>query len=309
MSGGKGAFYRRLTSQLIARGVSIVHDPYYYSKYDLLIIASNFSVLRSIPKNKKVILRLDGLAFDKNDKYISVFKKRVNGIIYQAHFCKYLFDRFIFKCHKNHRIIYNGADASIYAKIKPVSTDYQYNFISFANWKKSHRLLDIVESFLMTESDLSKLWIAGSLLDAKVPENKMRKYRRNKRLKFLGSIPYRKIIKYLKMVNGSIHIRWCDSCPNSVVETICAGVPVITNNMSGTSEIVAVSGGIVLSLDGSLKCFPGKKMRPPPIDRVKLAQSIDRMTNESFNVVYKHVDINYVAKKYLSFSKKILHSK
>jgi len=300
MNGGKGNFYLRLERFLRKIGVSVTNN--IKDRYDIILLSRDFHLFNTLDKKKKIVLRLDGFAITGSSKYMPIIKKRASGIVYQTEFTKKIFDKYVnkFKTQKK-TIIFNGADPLYYSSIKPLKANRNNVYITFGNWKPSQRLEDIIESFILADIDNSVLYVVGNTSKSGVNKKKYSNY---DNIFFTGQINHKKLVSYIKAAKASIHLRWCDWCPNGVVESICCGTPVITNNVSGTKEIIELCGGIVCNIDPPLTIMPKKTKAAPKIDRKVVASAIKECTNININT--KYVDIRKIAKKYKLFFEQII---
>ena len=128
----------------------------------------------------------------------------------------------------------------------------------------------------------------------------------NPSIKFLGHVPQDVLASYLKTSIASIHLCWFDSCPNSVIESIIAGVPVISNNVGGTWEIVGPSGGYVCDVDSPYDMSPVDLYNPPQINRGRIAAALRDCVKKQPSVKKDRVLINNIADQYLQFMKELL---
>jgi len=174
-------------------------------------------------------------------------------------------------------------------------------FIAFSKWRPHKRLRDIIESFLLANVDDSILFVAGNLSRSGLSDGEIDKYFGLPNVKYLGTLTHEQVASYLKVACASIHLCWFDACPNSVVEAIAAGVPVICNNTGGTPELVRPSGGFVCNVDKPYDLEPVDLYHPPSIDRSLIAQAIVKSSQKKLEVKNDHVLIENVAKQYLDF--------
>ena len=99
-----------------------------------------------------------------------------------------------------------------------------------------------------------------------------------------------------------------DHCPNTVVEAIANGLPVLCSNQGGTREIVeGASAGIVSECDTEVDLFKLNLYEPPEPDWDQLIQSaqhlFDNYEEYCQRINRNLVDIDAVAKKYVNFIK------
>jgi len=300
---GKGFFYYRLAQELISEvDVGGNED----DKYD---IAVNNVRVGNI-KAKHQIVRIDGVYHDTGRNYKKLnkqifrgFLKLPDGVIYQSQFSKNMGDKYLGKTNKPCAVIHNGADPRAYEYVEPIEKKYEFNFFSFSRWRPHKRLKDIVGSFRSADIDDSCLYIAGDLSKAGVDKKWLRKNMVGN-VKYVGVLSQPEIASYLKIMDGTIHMCWFDSCPNSVVESIIAGVPVVSNNIGGTAELVSASNGYVCEID-KLTLEPVNLYHPPKIDRSKIADALRKCTVEDRVINKDHVDIRNVAKQYYDFFKEV----
>ena len=110
---------------------------------------------------------------------------------------------------------------------------------------------------------------------------------------------------YFKICNASIHLVWIDCCPNGVVEAIAAGLPVITNNVGGTQEIVSLSGGFVCDVDNSWDMKPCDLYNPPPVKREGVISALKHCSISKPLIKRQHIDIIDIAEQYKMFMEKM----
>jgi glycosyltransferase involved in cell wall biosynthesis len=305
-STGKGFFFYRLANCLRKKGVTIVEDSY---KADVALHNTR------VKHNNAIInvVRIDGVYHNNKQNYKlmnkKVFKgvhKDADGIIYQSNFSKKIADRFIGEFKRSFAIIPNGADPHFYSNIMPYERQYDSVFITVSRWRPHKRLRDIIESFLLAGLKKSILYVVGDLKQSGLTDKEKKKYLDNKSVMFLGVLDQKSLSKYLVSSDVFIHLCWLDNCPNSVVESICAGVPVITNNVGGTHEIVSKSGGYVVPIDNPYNLNPCDLYSPPNIDREMVSKIIIKASESNVKVSYSHVDIDNVAIEYKRFFCKIM---
>lgn len=302
---GKGFFCKRLYLAMERMGHSVVssHEDSHNVSLHMVKIG---------PGKGKRVMRLDGVWHNSDMGYKSRNKKikknlhRCDGVVYQSKFSKSLCDKYLGK-FKNGPvgIIPNGSDLSFYKQCKPADTGFKYNFLSASRWRPHKRLRDIIESFLLADIPDSALFIAGNLKDCGVSKPDRKKYLKRKNIIHLGQVDQNILGSYLKSCAGFIHLCWFDNCPNAVVESVCAGVPVVCNNVGGTHEIVRPSNGIVCEIDSPYNLKPVKLYSPPKVDRRKIAEGIRGCINRR-EICNDHVNINTVAKKYWKFFEKVI---
>jgi len=169
--------------------------------------------------------------------------------------------------HDNHTVIFNGAPI-----MKPEKT---MPYVLVAARMRPHKRLD--EARVAAEIAQVPIVICA------------------------GKIPRDEVDDYMRKASALVHLSWIDWNPNSVVEALASGCPVITNNVGGTQELIKDGCGKILDVDAPYNMKPVDLYHPPKIDLNIVAQAIresldwPRVTNNS------HVDIINVARQYADF--------
>ena len=300
---GKSLFCKRLSQEFIKLGVEVV-DGTQAADISLNVIRIKHH------RSKKKLLRIDGVWHDtaknfrQKNKALSQSIKEADGVVYQSEFARNMADRYLGVAKCPTRVIFNGTDPEIY-NIESAKFNKKV-FIAFSKWRPHKRLRDIIKSFLLADIKNSQLLIIGNVDNCGIPKHEFDTLIKHKDIEYIGSLPQSKLIPILKGSTASIHLCWFDACPNSVVEAICAGVPVITNNVGGTWEIVAPSGGFVCNVDKPYDLNPVDLYNPPKIDRNLIAQAMIKCAENRPVINNTHVNIKNTAKEYLEFMREIL---
>jgi len=293
---GRSFFLNALAEELPNHGVEVVYGD---AEHDI-----SLHPIRLWRKTKKPkILRIDGVyhntAIDwkaKNEN-IKDSAHKSDGIICQSKFSKIMAMMYLEIPECKTKVIFNGV------KIEENKYDYSFDcklpFMAISRWRPHKRLTDIIESFLLANLNESQLLIFG---DISKSDCDIYKYKNNNKIVYAGTITDRdKLKSYYHYAIASIHLCWFDSCPNSVVEALSCGCPVITNNVGGTCELVAPSGGIVCNIDKPYDYFPVDLYHPNPIDRNIVAEAIINVSKNKPGIKNNHIDIKVIAKQYKEY--------
>lgn len=193
-----------------------------------------------------VVLRIDGIYYNLDENYktrnlaISTSNAQADAVVYQSNYSKQLCEKFLNprKPTAVCKVIYNGVDPNWCGERKEHEG---INIVVISKWRRLKRLKEIIELFLEFEKIVpsSTLHILGKLHDNKpVKHTKIIYYEMVDR-NVVGNI--------LNIADFSLHLCKRDSCPNSVVETIAAGVSVITTNKcGGATEMCSMTEGCIV---------------------------------------------------------------
>jgi len=262
----------------------------------------HLSIISGFKPGSKNVLRLDGVYYDiarlKSNKPIRDSVNKSDGVIYQSEWCKVFVENMLKVSSKRFACIHNGTR---YIPDNAPVNKYGFDeiFIACANWRINKRLESMVLSFVDAIENVDKnvgFCIVGKpdyVLD-------------HPNVKYLGHLS--DLSSLYRSADYMCHICHLDACPNSVVEGLHAGVPVLCNNIGGTPEIVGESG-IVLPLDVPFDFKPIRKMKqvgPSSVDREILTKGMIEMMSRKWNVSRPDLDISVSAKKYYKFFEDIL---
>lgn len=249
----------------------------------------------------KTIYRIDGMYYDiDRQKMNKGIKKNIetgDGIIFQSQFSKDMCTRML-KCQaKRSAIIPNGMDQSVFAGM---NKDYngELLFVSAAHWRPNKRPGTIAHAFIESRLDNARLIFIGDMED--------KKRVKHPKIQYVGTKNRKDIIDIYRQAHYMIHICHIDSCPNSVVEGLSAGLPVVCNNIGGTPELVG-SSGIIANIEPKFDFrFLQNMKQIPKVNRAELAKQIRELANIREPVRRPDLDISHVAKRYKEFFEKVL---
>ncbi len=270
---------------------------------DVQLSFVRFGINTKLPK----VVRIDGIYYNTminwkaQNQSISNSHQIADGIIYQSYYSRMFCEALLSKRKKNAKaaVIYNGIEP--YWCGKP--NDHEgFNIIIIGKHRRHKRLKEIIELFLKFHkiNTDSHLHIFGLLYDNKIPKHPAIFYH--------GNVERTEMFSYLRSSDLTLHLSKRDSCPNSVLECISAGIPVITtNNCGGATEMCKMTPGcIIIDGDGDYN-----DVSPVPHYNEEwnaLPPNVEKNIIESMVSVYetRHkielpemLNIQYVTKKYL----------
>ena len=304
---GKGKFAIRLKKALKELGVKATFEPDSPSMRGKFDIVLGFGKFLEKHDAKKKIVRLGALHIDKNEDYKKLNKRKkkaihsADGVIYQSKFSKKLCREFLGKPDCPEAVIFNGADPKEF-DVEPMKSPFKYNFLASTRvWTPQKRLCFIKEAFYRAGIDNSCLWVCGDTgkdgIIGKIH------YGKTKTCWHLGLVSEKKLASLYKLCNAMIHITYLDACPNSVVEALVAGCPVICTDQGGVYELVK----------SGYRLFYDKQYNFKPIDLNKPPKLKFEFSKIELNRVWKsdsvHLHISTIAKQYLNFFEKVLNGK
>ena len=305
VDGGEGhVLTQRITPYLNKIGHSIVKYP---SNYDIHLAFVRFSCNSNVPR----IVRIDGIYYDTDINYnnrnsgISMSHSSAKGIIYQSDFSRMMCERYLSPRKKDtiYSIIHNGIDPMWCGE----SVEHKaFNIVVSAKWRRHKRLLETINIFLKFNKIIpnSNLLILGKLHDNKEIKHS--------NIKYFGHLDYIQMKDVFKYSDVSMHLSKKDSCPNTVVETIGAGIPTITtNSCGGAVEMCKLTEGCII-VDGDGSYLDTDPCRPYSDEYNKLSKEVEDNLIEALLkiekdkrrvIVPEQLTAEYTANKYVELIK------
>ncbi len=267
---------------------------------------------------KPYFFRADGVTFDAELPKEEIFRRNeplkigadnAIGIIYQSEYCQKMYQKILHVKNKKDQIIYNGTDLDIFTS----NGENRRNefgihvedlvFLTYANWRAHKRLKDTIAVYkIFRESNKEhncKLIIIGAH-NEDISDNDIIS---------LGKLPHSMLPVLCRTANIFLFLSWLESCPNSVIEAMACGLPVVCTNQGGTGELVKfANGGIVAKADKEFEYHPVKLYAPPSPKYEPIIQAMKTISNNlkyhSNQIDKKKISIDYIAKRYIDFINK-----
>jgi glycosyltransferase involved in cell wall biosynthesis len=297
LSGGPSVFKELLINSLKNKGYHLVSDV--SEKVDIELGFISFKSKNA----KKRILRLDGVYYQSHqvsmNSEIKESIKKADAIIYQSEFSKSMVKSMILDTNVPDCVIYNGTDLNKIKLSNPCKKYAKTQFVMCADWRNTKRPMSAIRGFYKWVKDNkvkdTKLVIIGDF--GKYKNEILSDYKKN--IVLLGNIKNSSIFPILKSSDFMLHLCFIDSCPNSVVEGISCGLPVLCTNLGGTREIVE-DYGHVINCDSFN--FSAIEKVSDNISPDIVSNGISILYNKNYNnISSKNLDINQVVDKYIKF--------
>jgi len=249
--GGPSTFMRNLRNYLISKSFNFntnhrrlsnsngIFFPISYDKYILSYFKKN-----SLP----IIQRLDGIFYPSKHgkKYIELNKDIKNiylnystHVVFQSKYCKKQCFEILGKLPDNkYSVIYNGTNKKLFCPSKDLikrSDDNIINLVTTGNFRN----MDMIEPIILALNQLKdkykfKLTIIGPITNNKISELISNKSYIN----YIRKIGLKKVAKWLQKSDVFIYSHLNPPCPNSVIESISCGLPVVSFDSGSMSELL-----------------------------------------------------------------------
>lgn len=321
--GGPGSFQMRFENALKERGWTVVY-PEENIHPDVILVVGGTKRLSWLWKNKrkgtKVIHRLDGLDWRVWRLPISLRKKiwtrmldyllRVirdcfaDHIVYQSEFVKWHWERFAGCSPNDSSVIYNAVDLK------------EFYPIAFSGEKKKlvcvegeiqdsrayYEPIISLSSHLQNKGLISRTIVCGDVKSAKIKSA----LKREATIELKGRVPRTEIpAVFHNAVYLPIEVH--PPCPNSVIEALACGTPVIGYDTGALKELVPDSAGKIVAYGTN----PWKLEVP---DNAALFSAAEKVLNQwdeysagARKVAEEKYNINDLADKYLDVIRQVLN--
>jgi len=235
----------------------------------------------------------------KNNVPIAKAIRKADGVVYQSKWARTFVTGMLNVHPRQSCVIHNGVDQSTYNTVTVDKRGFDKVFIACAHWRVNKRPKDIIHSFIRAneQSDLKLgLYFVGKYKDKVKHPN----------IIYYGGVGGEELLRLYKSADYMVHICHLDACPNSVVEALSAGCPILSNNIGGTPELTK-NDGIILPLDKPFDFKPVKNMDSVgKVDREVLTEGMLQMTKHEWNVDRPDLDISEAARRYYKFFTQVL---
>jgi glycosyltransferase involved in cell wall biosynthesis len=286
---GKSKFAQRLADQLSLMGVKIVEKR---ADVNLVIMKEDFV------KGSKNILRVDGAWINTESSYQKQNAGRLkqmkaaDGIVYQNDFCRAACNIFCGDPRKQYVCISNGVSPDEFHGVIPEHLDRPH-FLAMCKWRPHKRLRDTVTGFLQSAMAATHYLVVLGDPDYVVKHPAVR---------YLKWQDGATINRLLVGCVATVHLAYIDWCPNSVVESLVAGKPVIHTRGGAVGGIVKSDGICIGDQPWDMK--PLKLYEPPPLALSEVAKAYEQIGTVNVQV-RPDLHIQTVARQYKEFFERI----
>lgn len=273
--GGPASFHEKFVSGITRRGHKITYDLTQSDLDAVLVIAGSkhLKLLSDIKRRRiPIIQRLDGMNWVhrvKNTGLKHYLRSEINNwilktirnilatrIVYQSRFSLSWWEEKYGGVEKPTEIIYNGVDLERYApprEIPTISNGIQVLLVE-GHLKNGleQGLFNAVKALQDWRSHLGLPIMLSAAGDIPDDIQKRVEVKLPGRFKWLGILPRQSIIREMQRSHTFFSVEMNPACPNSVIEALACGLPVIGWENGAISELVDSTCAAVIPYGGDV---------------------------------------------------------
>lgn len=245
--GGPSTFLSNLKKYMDIQSYPYISDEDRYRETSKIFFPISFNPLILKYFKKKglpIIQRLDGVFYPSKHgiKYIYLnreikkdYLKYSSFVIFQSKYSRTeCFTMLGDMPEDKYDIVLNGADKTIYF---PGQKEFHPSKIIFTA-TGSFRNKDMVEPVVLALDNVSQNYDIELRLIGPISGSEVINYTDRPYIKCLGSLPKQEIASHIRETDIFIHCQLNPACPNSVIESVSCGVPVVGFNTGAMEEVL-----------------------------------------------------------------------
>lgn len=267
--GGPSSFQSKLRAGLLARGIETHHDPHTPGTQALLVIGATRNLgdlFYAKAHNIRIVQRLDGMNWlhkrnrtgwrhylrsERMNLQLSFIRRWLaDTIVYQSGFTRDWWNTAYHSLRKPTHVIHNGVDLQTFSPNgkDTVPGDFIRLLVVEGSFKGGHErdLFNAVDAAQQLSDLLERpveLVIAGNAPQEMRDQVRLQ---RKASVRWLGIVPHAEIPALDRSAHLLFPAEINAACPNSVVEALACGLPVVSYATGSIPELVGQDGGITV---------------------------------------------------------------
>jgi glycosyltransferase involved in cell wall biosynthesis len=250
--GGPASFLQNFKTFLKLKGYAFITSSFHNASTLFILIQHNLKALKKYKRYKKpIIQRLDGIFYpskhgeeyvSRNENIKEIYFNFASHVIFQSEYCKkQCFDMFGEISENKYSVIHNGADTNIFFPDSEKPSIHKYKFITTGVFRNRIMLQPIIEA-LDSLKDKAKfsLTVVGPINDPSLNSYIQRAY-----VNHIPEVDLLHMAQLLREHHIFIYSHLNPPCPNSVIEAISCGLPIVGFNSGSMKELCSFSSDLL----------------------------------------------------------------
>ncbi len=261
--GGSRSFARVLADWLPRYGFEVTSDP--AEACDVLLVFAHLADFRTLKRQKargvKLLHRIDERLEPhesrfrrKKHEFIARLNTLVDVTVFQSRFAKENMSP-ILSCPRS-RVIHNGVDPTVFGADGPTLPLEGTPRVLHVSWSVGEsKRLDRIGELLDALPREARVYLVGRQAEAEVP------FLSDPRVRVLGVKDREEVASLMRGSDLLFFPSEFDPCPNTVIEAMACGLPVLYHPSGGTVELVGDAG---VPFSGALEADVSRLLRDRP---------------------------------------------
>jgi glycosyltransferase involved in cell wall biosynthesis len=267
-TGGVASFRLKFEQGLRTRGIDFTYDPSSNSDAILVVAGTRFlpDLWRARRRGIRIVQRLDGINWVQRVRWtgpryhiraeygnamLSLIRSRfADRVIYQSQFIRKWWEDWYGVAKVPASVIINGVDLQTYTPDSTHERPTDYFRLLLLEGNLTGGLDSGLFHAVSLAEKLSAKYPMEVVVAGKVDDATQQKLQSKVPVKFLGTIPREQIPQLAR----SSHLMYCAEvnppCPNSVIEALACGLPVIGFDSGSLKELVTGDAGRIVPYGG-----------------------------------------------------------
>jgi glycosyltransferase involved in cell wall biosynthesis len=242
--GGSRSFARVLADWLPRHGFEVSVDP--EAPCELLLVFAHEASLRTVRRQKRrgarIVHRIDerldpdaSPARQRKHAFIATVNELADLTVFQSAFAR----RSMSPICRGERwtVIHNGVDATVFAPEGAVDALAGQPKILHVSWSTgASKRLDLLDELLSVLPHEARVYLVGRQRESALPSLA------DPRIRVVGVVGREEVARYMRSADLLFFPSEYDPCPNTVIEALSCGLPVLYHPSGGTPELIGDAG-------------------------------------------------------------------
>jgi len=319
--GGPSSFQAKLIKGLDNLGVVVNHNPRDPATAAVLVVGGTRQfddLFYAKRKNIRIVQRLDGMNWlhkkvktgllhyirsERMNLQLSFIRQKVaDAVVYQSEFTRDWWNSEYGSLRTPNTVIYNGVDLTEFSpsKKEELNSKNIRLLVVEGSFKGGHER-DLLNAVSLANAISDQANRQVELLIAGVVPSSMKKSiaaNRGVNIHWLGIIPHQEIAALDRSAHIFFPAEINAACPNSLVEALGCGLPVISFATGSLPELIGKDGGSVVPYGSNHWNLEAPMVEPLAIAAQKIIDNLSAFKRSARSRAEKHFGVDVMVEKY-----------